>query len=92
VDTAFKACMSHDCTITSQLHNSPGDGARELFKPSKDAACLLVSFFLNWKVLDFIFCGRCHKWGRFKPFLAQVTWTWAPTATGNFLTQVFIGN
>jgi len=38
-------------------HNSVADGARELFKPSKDAENLVVAIFKNWKVSDF-----CLRW------------------------------
>jgi len=62
----FKSCVSHYFCATLQLHNSLGNWARELFKPSEDGASLLVWILKNWKVLDF--CGRCHKWGRFRHF------------------------
>jgi len=38
----FETHVSHLFTITLQLCNSPANCARELFKPSKDAASLLV--------------------------------------------------
>jgi len=40
---------------TLQLHNSPGDCARKLFKCSKDVASLKVCIEKNWQVLDFSF-------------------------------------
>jgi len=44
--------MSHFFTITLQHHNSPIDCARELFKPSKGVASLLVC---NENILGFEF-------------------------------------
>jgi len=38
-----------------KLYNSPADYARELFKPSKDAASVVNCIGKNWKVLDFRF-------------------------------------
>jgi len=55
-----------------QLNNSPLDCARELSKPSKDLANLLVCYENNFLG----FCGPRHKWGRFLAILAQVTWPW----------------
>ena len=46
------SCYFH---VTLQLRNSPANCARELFKPWKYVASLLVCIFLNWKVLDFSF-------------------------------------
>jgi len=55
-----------------QRHSSFGDCARELFKPSKDSASLLVcnekTFFWFW-----VFCEWRHKWGSLA-VLAHVTW------------------
>jgi len=63
----FKTRVSHFFTITLQLHNSPGNWARELFKPSKYAVSLPVRNFKKCKnVLDFLV--GLHKWGRFRPF------------------------
>ena len=62
----WKSHVSHISYVTLHHHNSPADWARELFKPSKDAASLLVGIFKNWKVLDF--CGWHHTWGRFRDF------------------------
>jgi len=39
---SFKTHVSHLITITLQLHNLPAECARELFKPSTDAASLPV--------------------------------------------------
>ena len=50
-----KQALSRYFCATSQLHNSPGDFARELFKPSKVVASLPACIEKNWKVLDFIF-------------------------------------
>ena len=57
-------------TITFQYHNSPGDWARELFKPSKYLASLLVWIFFNGNF--WIFLGWQHKWDRFKPFKSKL--------------------
>jgi len=59
-----------------QLQNMPVDCTRELFKPSKDSASLLVC---NEKFLGFgfeFFCGSHHKWDRFLAIVAHVTWPW----------------
>jgi len=53
---------------------SPVDCARELLKPSKDSASLLV--WNENKVFRF-FCGWRHMSGRFLAILAQITWPWA---------------
>jgi len=45
--------MSHYFHATVQLHNSPADCARELFKPSKDQASL---YFPSKKLGSFCFC------------------------------------
>jgi len=39
---ASTVCMSQVSSVTYQLHNSLAECARELFKPSKDVASLLV--------------------------------------------------
>jgi len=41
----------------TQQHNSPADCARELFKPSKDAASLPVPIKKNWKFGSRFFAG-----------------------------------
>jgi len=64
--------------------------ARELFKPSKDTAGLLVCIKKNWRKFVFrVFCGWCHKWGRLKAILAQVTWPLLPTTRGYFFDSSF---
>jgi len=45
----------HYFLTTLQLHNSPGDCAKELFKHSKDVESLLVCNEKNKKVLEFFF-------------------------------------
>jgi len=58
-----------------QLHNLLADCARELSKPSKDLAGLLVRTEKKFLVLGFVFFYGCHcKWGRFLSILAQVAW------------------
>jgi len=48
--------------LTYQLHNSPGDCGRELFKPSKDPASLQVCNEKKFSVWGFgFFCEWCHK-------------------------------
>ena len=49
-------------------HNSAAGWARDLFKPSKDAECLLDSILKNWEVWIYVFCGWRHNWGRFRGF------------------------
>jgi len=44
--------------VSWQLHNSPGDFARELFRPSKDAANVRVCNEKNFFVLGFGFFVR----------------------------------
>jgi len=74
------------------LYNLPADWARELFKPTKDVASLLVCIEKNCKVLDLGFFvgdviggigldtfGRGHR-------------ALIPNRKSQFLTQVFIGN
>ena len=39
---SFKTCMSHFSIVSLPHHNSPTNCPRELFKPSKDMASLLV--------------------------------------------------
>jgi len=56
-----------------QLHNSSTDYAKELIKPLKDAASLLVCSEKNFFGFGFqVFCECCHKLGRFLAILAQV--------------------
>jgi len=87
------ACATSLAKICAGLHHhtSPGDCARELFKPSKDSESLLDLLFKNWEVLDFcsfvsdvifgvdlrIFCMPSSGPVRQRP---------------NFLAQVFVGN
>jgi len=48
--------------LTYQLHNSPSDCGRELFKPSKDSASLQVCNEKKFLVWGFrFFCEWCHK-------------------------------
>ena len=51
----LKSRIWHYFHATLQLHNVPDDWAWELFKPSKDAASLLVCILFNLKVLGFRF-------------------------------------
>ena len=60
------------------MHNSPGNCARELFKPSKDLASLWV--YNEKKILCFSFFVSDITSGLFLIILAQVTWPWAQTA------------
>jgi len=46
--------------------------AKELFKPSKDAASLVACNEKKTEVL--FFCGWCHTWDSFLAILVQVTW------------------
>jgi len=65
---------------TLQLHNSPGDCAKELFKPSKDSASPLVC---NEKNVSFGFCffvGDIISGIGFWPFWLRLPGNWAPTA------------
>jgi len=53
----FKPRVRHFFCRALQSYNSPGDWARELFKPSTDLACLLVEiekkfFALDWGFLE----------------------------------------
>ena len=57
-------------SVTSQLHTLPGDWARELFKPLKDAAGLLVCIEKKIGCLGFqVFCGWHRKRNKFQAFL-----------------------
>jgi len=76
--------LSRYFRATLQLHNSPTDCARELFKCSKDAVSLLIALKKFGKFWISVFLGWRHKWGRFWAILALVTWCWTPTARGNF--------
>jgi len=77
---------------TLQLHNSPGNWARELFKPSKDVASLLDCAEKNGKFLISCFLWVMSSVGYGLAFSAKVMGHWTSTTRDNFLTQVFIGN
>jgi len=80
--------MSCNFSATLQLHSSPVDSARELFKPSKDVASLRV---FNEKILGFrVCCEWRHKWCRFLAILAQVTWPWAQPQEGSILLKFLL--
>jgi len=65
----LKSYLSHHFRATLQLPNWPGNRARELFKPSKDAASLVLGFKKILKSFRFqVSCGWCNKWGRFWHF------------------------
>ena len=49
-----------------------GDWAKELSKPSKDAASLLVCIFLNVKFWIWVFWGWQHKWSKFYAILTRL--------------------
>ena len=58
-----------------QHHSSSADCARELFKPSKDSASLLVCTRKNFLVGDCrFFCEWRHMWSSVWAILAHVTW------------------
>jgi len=57
----FKSRVRHVSCRALQSYNSPGDWARELFKPSTHSASLVVEI----KKKFFRFRGKCHKWGCF---------------------------
>jgi len=59
----LKSCMTHFSCITSHLHNSPANLAKDLFKHSYDVRSLLVKIFENWNVLEFGFEWVTSQWG-----------------------------
>jgi len=54
----FQSRVRHFFCRALQSHNSPGDWARELFKPSTDSASLLVKIEKKIFVLGLSFSGR----------------------------------
>jgi len=71
-------CKSGISHLPQQQHNSCTDYARELFKPSKDSACLLVCTRKN--VCFFLWVT---PWGRFLAILAHFTWPRAQPLDGS---------
>ena len=63
----LKCHMSHYFHATLQLHNSPDDCARDLFKPSKDSACLRICHEKKIWVLGFSDVTKSSEVG-FWPF------------------------
>jgi len=70
------------------LCNSTVDCARELSKPSKDSASILVCLIKNFWFWVSCFCGWHNKWDRFLTILAQVTWTWAQPLDWHILLMI----
>jgi len=87
----LKSWMSCYFHTTLQLHNSPANCARKLFKPSKDAAtfldCIkkLESFRFGFYVGDIISVVG------FRPFWPRLPGPGA-NCSREFFTQVFMGN
>jgi len=76
------AFLIRPCNLL-QLHNSPADWVREVFKPSTALASLLVEIEKNilrfgFSVGDIIMGACLHN------FMAEVTWPWAPTQQAFF--------
>ena len=72
-----------------QLHNSPADWARELFKPSTDSISLLYQTEKNLFRFGFGVLCVTSQWEMFSPFLAKYTWPWAPTQGAIFWLKSF---
>jgi len=70
-----------------QFCNSPGDWARELFKPSTDSASLVVEI----ENKNFLFSVGGFQGGapQVGVFLATFTWPWAPTYWAIIMAQDF---
>jgi len=79
------------CRICAGLHhhNSPGDWARELFKPSEEAERLAVSMFKNLGSFRFLFF--MGYWRRFS-FFGWRHRVLGAKAKSQFLTQICSGN
>jgi len=61
------------CQLPHQRHSSSANCARELFKPSKDSASLLVhTWIFGWGL--WIFCEWRHEWSSFWAILAHIDW------------------
>ena len=64
--SSFKSRENHVSCRALQSYNSPGDWARQLFKPSANSASLVVE--IEKKFFSFtvgVFSGERHKWGCF---------------------------
>jgi len=71
-------------------HNSLADGARELFKPSKDAESHVVSISKNWEALDLNVFESDVTIGVGLSILGGVNGPWAPQSRGcEAATQTF---
>ena len=63
----------HASNLKASINTSAADCARELLKPSKDSASLLVCSRKNFLVGLQIFCEWRHKWSSFWAIMAHVT-------------------
>jgi len=73
-------------------YNSPAAIARELFKPSTDAASILGSIKKKFFDLGEGFAwDRLAKWGRFR-FFDQFDGPWTPIQWAKILAETFCGN
>ena len=84
--------MSHVSCVSLQLNNSPGYWVKELFKPSKDAAGLLVCIWKNWKVLDLGFFVGAVISGIGLGILAKVIGPWASATQEPIFDSSVFGN
>jgi len=79
-NSAFKSRVRHFFCRTFQSYNSPGDWARELFKPSTDSVSLLVEIEKKFFVYGGVFSGgTATSGGVFAFFLATFGQPWTPT-------------
>jgi len=85
--------MNHVSCDISQHHNSPADCARELFKPSRDVARLVVWIFFKLESfrVSVLFVGDIIS-GIDLGLSGQGDLALGPNGKTEFLTQVFSGN
>ena len=80
----FKSQENHVSCRALQSYNSPGDWARELFKPSKDSGSLVVKIEKKCFHFWWGFFGGTPQVG---VFLTTFTWPWAPTHWAMIMAQ-----
>ena len=89
----FQSRVRHFSCRALQSYNSPGDWARELFKPSTDSASLVVKIEKKFFRLGFeLFWGERHKQGCFCVILAIFAWPCAPSQWVISWTQSLVEN
>ena len=85
----FQSRVRHFSCRALQSYNSPGDWARELFKPPTDSASLVVKIEKKFSYWVWAFLGGTSQAGVFLTYFGHIAWPWGAVPMGHFLDSKF---